>query len=180
MDIKKFIHKHILKRNYYRVGSCNRCGACCSKIYVNHKKDIIKLDTNENNIALVNGVLIKTPYTEQIKVPTLKILIEPELIKIPETHFYMPNSKVSFKGNLINYNSNDMSFVSSLSGYINSKDITSLANNSTRYPIKVTLNGNKFLQNINTQLFLEKPEFLEEPTVLNLSSKLEKNTLKII
>lgn len=42
MDLKKFIHKHILKRKYYRYGSCRRCGACCSKIYVNHKKDIIK------------------------------------------------------------------------------------------------------------------------------------------
>ena len=44
MDIKKFIHKYILKRNYYRYGNCNRCGACCSKIYVNHKKDIIKTE----------------------------------------------------------------------------------------------------------------------------------------
>ena len=42
MDLKKFIHKNILKRHYYRFGNCNRCGACCSKIYVNHKKDIIK------------------------------------------------------------------------------------------------------------------------------------------
>lgn len=42
MDLKKFIHLHILKRKYYRTGACNRCGACCSKIYVNHKKDIIK------------------------------------------------------------------------------------------------------------------------------------------
>lgn len=42
MDIKKFIHLYILKRKYYRTGSCNRCGACCSRIYVNHKRDIIK------------------------------------------------------------------------------------------------------------------------------------------
>ena len=42
MDLKKFIHKYILRRKYYRTGQCIRCGACCSKIYVNHKKGVIK------------------------------------------------------------------------------------------------------------------------------------------
>ena len=42
MNIKKFIYKYILKRKYYRTGQCNRCGDCCSKIYVYHKKGIIK------------------------------------------------------------------------------------------------------------------------------------------
>lgn len=42
MDLKKFIHKYILKRQYYRTGQCNRCGDCCSKIYVNHQKGMIK------------------------------------------------------------------------------------------------------------------------------------------
>lgn len=39
--IKKIIHKHILKRHYYRKGQCNCCGACCQKIYVRHKKSVI-------------------------------------------------------------------------------------------------------------------------------------------
>ena len=35
--LKKFFYLHILKRKYYRVGSCNACGRCCQKIYVKHK-----------------------------------------------------------------------------------------------------------------------------------------------
>ena len=46
MMIKKFIYKYILRRKYYRFGKCRRCGDCCSKIYVNHQKGIIK-DENE-------------------------------------------------------------------------------------------------------------------------------------
>lgn len=42
MGLKKFFHKYILKRKYYRHGNCLRCGACCTKIYVNHQKGIIK------------------------------------------------------------------------------------------------------------------------------------------
>ncbi|MBR6164122.1 YkgJ family cysteine cluster protein [bacterium] len=40
--IKKFIYKTILRRQYYRTGQCNRCGDCCKRIYVRHKKDVIK------------------------------------------------------------------------------------------------------------------------------------------
>ncbi len=42
MGLKSFFYKSILKKKYYRYGSCNRCGACCTKIYVKHKKGIIK------------------------------------------------------------------------------------------------------------------------------------------
>ena len=42
--IKKFIYKTLLKRQYYRTGQCNRCGACCQRIYVRHKKDVIKTE----------------------------------------------------------------------------------------------------------------------------------------
>lgn len=31
---------------YYRYGKCNRCGDCCSKIYVKHKSGVLK-DENE-------------------------------------------------------------------------------------------------------------------------------------
>ena len=39
---KKLFYKYILRRKYYRYGQCNRCGACCSKIYVNHGKVFIQ------------------------------------------------------------------------------------------------------------------------------------------
>ncbi len=42
MLLKKLFYKYILRRTYYRYGKCARCGDCCSKIYVNHKKGIIK------------------------------------------------------------------------------------------------------------------------------------------
>lgn len=42
MFLKKIFYKYILRKKYYRYGKCNRCGDCCSKIYVNHKKDTIK------------------------------------------------------------------------------------------------------------------------------------------
>lgn len=35
--IKKYIYLYILRRKYYRTGSCNACGRCCKKIYVKHK-----------------------------------------------------------------------------------------------------------------------------------------------
>ena len=38
--LKKWYFLHILKRKYYRVGSCNACGRCCQKIYVKHKEII--------------------------------------------------------------------------------------------------------------------------------------------
>ena len=39
--LKKFIYKNILHKKYYRQGSCKRCGACCSRIYVRHAKNTV-------------------------------------------------------------------------------------------------------------------------------------------
>ena len=39
-NLKKWFYLYILKRKYYRVGSCNACGRCCQKIYVKHKQVI--------------------------------------------------------------------------------------------------------------------------------------------
>ena len=39
-NIKKWFYLYILKRKYYRVGSCNACGRCCQKIYVKHRQVI--------------------------------------------------------------------------------------------------------------------------------------------
>ena len=50
MLIKKLFYKYILRRTYYKFGSCNRCGDCCSKIYVNHRKGIIKTEEEFNKL----------------------------------------------------------------------------------------------------------------------------------
>lgn len=41
--IKKLFYLYILRRKYYRTGSCNACGRCCQKIYVQHK-NVIKTE----------------------------------------------------------------------------------------------------------------------------------------
>ena len=42
-EAKKFFLNKILKRKYFRTGSCKGCGKCCENIYVNHgKKGFIK------------------------------------------------------------------------------------------------------------------------------------------
>ena len=38
--LKKWYYLYILKRKYYRTGSCNCCGRCCQKIYVKHESII--------------------------------------------------------------------------------------------------------------------------------------------
>ena len=38
--LRKFFYLYILKRKYYREGSCNACGCCCQKIYVKHREII--------------------------------------------------------------------------------------------------------------------------------------------
>lgn len=40
--LKKFYHLKILKKHYYRLGKCNKCGACCENIYVRHNGKVIK------------------------------------------------------------------------------------------------------------------------------------------
>ncbi len=40
--LKKQYYLKILKRRYYRHGSCLMCGECCRNIYVRHGKNIIK------------------------------------------------------------------------------------------------------------------------------------------
>ncbi len=40
--IKKYYHTKILKKKYYRTGSCLKCGACCQNIYVRHCGKVIK------------------------------------------------------------------------------------------------------------------------------------------
>ena len=39
--LKKWFLANILKRNYYRTGTCNACGKCCTQIYVKHFKHVV-------------------------------------------------------------------------------------------------------------------------------------------
>ena len=34
--LRKWFYLYVLRRKYYRIGSCNACGRCCQKIYVKH------------------------------------------------------------------------------------------------------------------------------------------------
>lgn len=42
--LRKCYYLYILRRKYYRVGSCNACGRCCQKIYVKHS-NVIQTET---------------------------------------------------------------------------------------------------------------------------------------
>lgn len=141
--------------------------------------EALKIDTNKNNTAYINNVMCKTPETEALKIPSLKLLIDRDFIKIPETNIFMPNSKLTVKSEITNYSNNNITFNSILSGVINSRDINKLKTNSTRYPLQISFNGNKSVQNLLAQILFEKPTLLDEPAIFNLTSKVEKNSLRI-
>jgi hypothetical protein len=114
-----------------------------------------------------------------IKIPSLKLHIERDKITLPETNIFMPNSKLSAKSEITNYNNNDITFNIALNGFIHSRDILKLKAYNTRYPLKLNVTGNKSIQNINSQILLEDTAILDEPSVINLVSKVEKNIYKI-
>jgi len=139
----------------------------------------LKIDTNKNNTANINNIQCKTNETELIKIPTLKLLIDDDRIKIPDTNIFMQNSMLTAKSEITNYNNNDISFNLLLNGFVNSKDIIRFNNYSARYPIKLNLNGNRLTQVVNAQLLFENTLFFDEPSLVNLIGKFEKNSLKI-
>lgn len=134
--------------------------------------DSLKIDTNKNNTAYINNILLQTLVSENIKIPSLRLLVGQDNITLPETKAYMPNSMMTFKGNITNYNNKDFMFGLNADGFVNSSDLKFVQSNSARYPIKFAISGNKFIQNINSQILFEKPEVLDEPAILNMSSKL--------
>ncbi len=139
----------------------------------------LKLDTNKDNTAYINNLNIKTAQTELIKVPLLKINIDRDTIKVPSTNIFMANSKLTAKADLMNYNTKDLTFNFNIDGFINSRDIKSLNKYSIVYPVKLVFNGNRDVQNLNSQILLENAIILDEPAIINLSSKITDNTLKI-
>ena len=139
----------------------------------------LKIDTNKENIAYVNNISIKPNETEVIKLPTLKLLIDRDVIKVPETNIFMPNSKFKAKAEITNYNNSNISFNFNLDGNLYSRDVKALSSHIARYPIKVSVNGNSSVQNTEAQVLLDKAVILDEPGIINFVSKLENNTLKI-
>lgn len=53
-NIKKFIYTKILKRKYYRFGSCSGCGKCCRKIYVQTHKHVIQDEKEFEKLKLMH------------------------------------------------------------------------------------------------------------------------------
>lgn len=140
----------------------------------------LKYDTNKNNTAIINNILLDNAKTAQIKIPTLKIDVGQDIIKIPETSAFMLNSKLALKADLLNYNNiNAFNYIAILSGCINSKDLVDFETKQAEFPFKTILNGNSNTQNINTQVVLNNSEFLEEPALVNLSAKFDKNIIRI-
>ena len=149
-----------------------------------NKKDSVsfsslKIDTNKNNIAYINNLIIQNEKTEKIKLPLLKLYIERDAIKVPETNIFMQNSKLTAKAEFMNYNSKDLTFSASITGFINSRDIKNVNGNYAIYPVMFTINGDKEVQNVIGQILMEKATILDEPAVINFVSKLENKILKI-
>ncbi len=53
-ELKKFFYTKILRRKYYRTGSCKCCGKCCKKIYVKHAKGVIKEEKEFKKLQLLH------------------------------------------------------------------------------------------------------------------------------
>ena len=51
--LKKLFYLYILRRKYYRTGSCNACGRCCKKIYVKHK-NVIQTEEEFKRLQLLH------------------------------------------------------------------------------------------------------------------------------
>ena len=139
----------------------------------------LKIDTNKNNIAFINNLMLKTPKTEAIKLPLLKLYIERESVKIPNTNIYMPNSRLVLKAELTDYSTNNLTFNVNLDGFVNSKDLKDLSTYAATYPVKMAFYGNRDAQNIIAQIQMDKALILDEPSIVNFVSKIENNVLKI-
>lgn len=139
----------------------------------------LKIDTNKENIAYVNNLIIKPKATEIIKMPLLKVFINEDSVKIPETNIFMPNSRMKLKAEIKNYMANDMNFDLNINGFLHSRDVKYLASQSVTYPLKFKLFGNKDSQNIESQLQLERATILDEPSIINFTGKIADNSLKI-
>ena len=141
--------------------------------------DSMKVDTNKENIAYISNILIKPEKTEFIKLPLLKVIIDNNNIRIPDTNIFMPNSKIQAKAEITDYNNSNMIFSTSFDGFVNSKDLSGFTKVSDIYPIKLNISGTKESQTIEGQIQIIKPMLLNEPSLINLSAKIDNNVLKL-
>ena len=139
----------------------------------------IKIDTNKNNTAYINNITALTPYTDKIKIPSLRLIINSDKLVLPDTNIFMSNSKLTASGEVTDYNNSNLAFNVIIKGIINSRDINALKSLSAFYPVIFSFNGNKKLQNVNTQVLVEKTNVLDEPAVLNLAAKFDKDSVKL-
>ena len=141
--------------------------------------DKLNINTHKENIAYISNVIFKPQKTEYIKLPLVKILINNDSLKINDTNIYMPNSKMVLNASVMNYNTNNYTFGSELSGFINSKDLSGFSKVSAVYPIKLSVYGNKNMQNIDSQIQLIKASVIDEPSMINFNAQLNDDVLKI-
>ncbi len=139
----------------------------------------LKIDTNKDNTAYINSIIINTSKTGIIKLPLLKLFVDRDMIKIPETNIFMPNSKLTAKAEITNYNSKDLTFNVNMNGYVHSSDIKSVNLAQAAYPLRFSVNGTRNMQNIAAQVLMEKALILDEPAIVNLVSKIENKNIKI-
>lgn len=137
----------------------------------------LKYDTNKNDEIIVNDLRVQTPYTNEIKLPTSKLTYSGGALALPETNVFMQNSKLVLKADISNFS--NLSFNVLLKGFVSSRDVLALNKNSDIYPLKFIYSGNKQCQNLITQVLIEKTDVFDEPLILNLMSKIEKNAIKL-
>lgn len=141
--------------------------------------DSLNFDSHKGNTAYISNVIINPKNTENIKLPLLKLIIDEKKLKIPDTNIFMPNSKIQAKAEIFDYDKNNFTFTSTLDGFINSKDLCGITKESAVYPVKININGNKDIQNIEGQIHIINALFIDEPAILNLAAKFDNNVLKI-
>ena len=141
--------------------------------------DSLTVDTNKDNVAYISNIIIKSDYADNIKIPMFKPVINENKINIPDTNIFMSNSKIKAKGEISDYNTNELAYNVVFDGFINSKDLTFLSKNSMMYPIRFVFNGNKNTQNMEGQVHIANAFLLEEPSLINIAAKYENNVLKI-
>ncbi len=146
---------------------------------VNYSISSAKIDTNKENTAYIHNIVINPKATEYIKLPLLKLYVEPESVKIPETNIFMPNSQFKAKAEISGYNSSNYIFNANINGILNTKDLKIYNIEPINCPLKVNFNGNKTVQNIESQLKLEKASIFDEPALINFLAKIENDTIKI-
>ena len=138
--------------------------------------DSLKVNTNKDNNAYVSNIIIKPNATENIKIPLLRLAIDGDNLKIPETNIFMPNSKIQAKAEISEFNTSNFVFSAIFDGFVNSKDLGKI---SAVYPVKFNINGTKNAQNIEGQIQVLKANLLDEPSIININAKHDNDTIKI-